>query len=852
MGILSVRGGLEKGNIQCKVVFFFERCAVQKLPLLHGATPAFYFEKGTRKKNRSLFCLNIFTYFWMKSKKNTIKNKLKDVKMRKVFLLHLNILFVVLVGTSQGKSTDPFKCDTNNPGQIGMRIPSTDDFGSSFIRSSAKAHFSHSPETNPDAHWPEHFKPKKEPFEPLIREKSTSVDPYAGIQAEDFSSQNGIQPSNAGAAVGYINDGDYIRFDHVAFGRGPLAGQIIASSNTAGGTIEFRTGSPEGTLIATAEVTPTGGWRTFAPFAIRVVDPESYSDGSAYLADQTLFLVFKGASGYLLDVDSFTFEPSEVIVEELSFINCPSEPLQVGDTIDLDVLISPANTSNQFVAFASNDGISVDYITGEFTATAPGEVTVTATSFSDGSVFAVCTIIVREKSTSVDPYAGIQAEDFSSQNGIQPSNAGAAVGYINDGDYIRFDHVAFGRGPLAGQIIASSNTAGGTIEFRTGSPEGTLIATAEVTPTGGWKTFAPFAIRVVDPESYADGSVFLGDQTLFLVFKGASGYLLDVDSFAFEPSEVIVEELSFINCPSEPLQVGDTIDLDVLISPANTSNQFVAFVSNDGISVDYITGEFTATAPGEVTVTATSFSDGSVFAVCTIIVREKSTSVDPYAGIQAEDFSSQNGIQPSNAGAAVGYINDGDYIRFDHVAFGRGPLAGQIIASSNTAGGTIEFRTGSPEGTLIATAEVTPTGGWKTFAPFAIRVVDPESYADGSVFLGDQTLFLVFKGASGYLFDVDSFAFEKSTQVSLSKSSENEFLIFPNPADAGTINVSIGSLQPEEMVYVHIYTVDGEKIMSQEIRNSVTQLDINALLPGYYVMVIEGPLVGTQRLFQVK
>ncbi|SEJ54892.1 Por secretion system C-terminal sorting domain-containing protein, partial [Cyclobacterium xiamenense] len=135
---------------------------------------------------------------------------------------------------------------------------------------------------------------------------------------------------------------------------------------------------------------------------------------------------------------------------------------------------------------------------------------------------------------------------------------------------------------------------------------------------------------------------------------------------------------------------------------------------------------------------------------------------------------------------------------------------------------------------------------------FAIRVVDPESYADGSVFLGDQTLFLVFKGASGYLLDVDSFTFEKSTQVSLSKSSENEFLIFPNPADAGTINVSIGSLQPEEVVYVHIYTVDGEKIMSQEIRNSVTQLDINALLPGYYVMVIEGPLVGTQRLFQVK
>jgi hypothetical protein len=235
------------------------------------------------------------------------------------------------------------------------------------------------------------------------------------------------------------------------------------------------------------------------------------------------------------------------------------------------------------------------------------------------------------------------------------------------------------------------------------------------------------------------------------------------------------------------------------------------------------------------------------------MIQEAFTSFDPYTGIQALDFSSQRGIQPSNLGKAVGYINDGDYIRFDQVAFGRGPLTGQIIASSNAEGGTIEFRTGSPSGTLIARAEISTTGGWRKFAPFDIMVTEPESYSDGTVFLGDQTLFLVFKGAaSGYLFDVDSFTFEKTKTVSPSKSSAKEFVIFPNPAASGTVSVSIGALQPEEVDHVHIYTLDGEKIMSREVRQSVTQLDISGVLPGYYLMVIEGRYVGAQSLFRVK
>ncbi|SMD43726.1 Por secretion system C-terminal sorting domain-containing protein [Aquiflexum balticum DSM 16537] len=677
------------------------------------------------------------------------------------------------------------------------------------------------------------------------------TDPYSIVQAEDFSEQSGIQLSNSGGAVGYVNNGDYIQFDNVTFGRGPLSGQITASSNTAGGTVEFRIGSPQGNLIATAKIPNTGGWTRFLPFDIAVIDPNIYADGTTYLGNKTLYLVFKGGSGFLLDVDNFIFEDSDVIIEDLRFTNCPTKPLTVGDTIDLDVIISPSNTTNQFVAFVASDGTSVDYISGKFTASAPGIITVSATSFSDGSVYDVCTITIKEKDTSFDPYNIVQAEDFSTQSGIQLSNSGAAVGYVNNGDYIQFDNVSFGRGPLSGQIIASSNTTGGTVEFRIGSTQGNLIATAKIPNTGGWTRFHPFDIEVIDPNSYANGTVYLGNKTLFLVFKGGSGFLLDVDRFIFKDSDVIIEDLSFTNCPSGPLTVGDTIDLDVLITPSNTANQTIAFTASDGSSINYLSGEFIARAPGEITVTATSFSNGSVFAVCTITIKEKTRYFDPYSIVQAEDYSMQNGIQVSNSGAAVGYVNNGDYIQFGNVTFGRGPKSGQIIASSNTKGGTVEFRTDSPQGNLIATAEISNTGGWKSFQPFDIEVIDPKSYAEGTSYLGNKTLYLVFKGGSGFLLDVDRFIFEDSEVVAQDLSLENELRIFPNPAST-ILNIPEENFKDENSYDVHIMTMDGVKMMTQKVSKSINELNIRGLSPGTYLVIFEGSNQFKQKLLRVK
>jgi uncharacterized protein YjdB len=365
---------------------------------------------------------------------------------------------------------------------------------------------------------------------------------------------------------------------------------------------------------------------------------------------------------------SFTEETSEVLVTSVNFTNCPDSPLKVGESIDLEVALSPADATNQNIAFTASDGTSVDYSSGEFTAISPGSVTVTATSFSDGSVFAQCVIQVEEQGASIDPFEMVEAESYDEQSGIKLGGSKIAVGYINNNDYIKFEAVNFNKVPQGGQVIASSNTGGGSVEFRTGSLDGPLLARAAITNTGGWNSFKTFTIDVVNEPS-------VGIQALYLVFKGGNGYLFDVDKFQFL-DEVIVTDIAFTNCPEAPISVGDTLDLDVTITPMNATNQTLAFTASDGLSVDYLSGIFSASAPGEYTVTVTSFSDGAVFAQCVILVEEEVNTV-PGAPTSLTADIPQQGIAvlnwEDNASNENGYeiqasYNQGEWIVLETIA----------------------------------------------------------------------------------------------------------------------------------------------------------------------------------------
>ncbi|MEV4516155.1 PQQ-dependent sugar dehydrogenase [Dactylosporangium sp. NPDC049525] len=169
---------------------------------------------------------------------------------------------------------------------------------------------------------------------------------------------------------------------------------------------------------------------------------------------------------------------------------------------------------------------------------------------------------------------------------------------------------------------------------------------------------------------------------------------------------------------------------------------------------------------------------------------------------QGEHFGAQSGIQvaahaTAEGGNTAGFIENGDWISYTPYLLNN---ATQFTArvSSAGAGGTIEVRAGSPTGTLLGTATVTPTGSWDTFANVSTNIAGAPSTA--------TTLYLVFKGGAGNLFDVDAFTFTTGTTstgptVSLRSLTNNLYVSAPNATTALIANsATIGTAQQFELV----------------------------------------------------
>ncbi len=114
-----------------------------------------------------------------------------------------------------------------------------------------------------------------------------------------------------------------------------------------------------------------------------------------------------------------------------------------------------------------------------------------------------------------------QAEHFSKSSGVTvfnktPAHGGKTVGDIENGDWIAFEPYRVGDATSLTARI-SSGGAGGTLEVRTGSPDGKLVGSTVVPVTGGWETFQDVTTTIKRPPA--------GTTTLYLVFKGGSGAL---------------------------------------------------------------------------------------------------------------------------------------------------------------------------------------------------------------------------------------------------------------------------------------------------------------------------------------
>lgn len=126
----------------------------------------------------------------------------------------------------------------------------------------------------------------------------------------------------------------------------------------------------------------------------------------------------------------------------------------------------------------------------------------------------------------------IQASSYSSQNGLATENtsdttAGYDLGYLTPGSYAFYKSVDFGTSVSKVSIREASAGDGGTAEFHLDSPTGTLIATATLSPTGGWQSWSTVT---------ATASGASGVHDLYVVFRGvgSSTSIANINWFQFQ------------------------------------------------------------------------------------------------------------------------------------------------------------------------------------------------------------------------------------------------------------------------------------------------------------------------------
>ena len=120
--------------------------------------------------------------------------------------------------------------------------------------------------------------------------------------------------------------------------------------------------------------------------------------------------------------------------------------------------------------------------------------------------------------------------------------------------------------------------------------------------------------------------------------------------------------------------------------------------------------------------------------------------------VMAASYNSASGVVPEpcdEGNQDIGSIENGDWSAYSGISLNGANTFVARVASAN-AGGNIEIHLDSPTGTLIGTCAVSGTGGWQTYQ---------NVYCATTNATGTHTIYLVYTGGDGNLFNVQFFGF---------------------------------------------------------------------------------------------
>ncbi|MFY0624895.1 MAG: Ig-like domain-containing protein [Reichenbachiella sp.] len=320
--------------------------------------------------------------------------------------------------------------------------------------------------------------------------------------------------------------------------------------------------------------------------------------------------------------------------------------LEVGQTAVLNETVAPANADDKSVAWStSNAAVATVSNTGLVTAVAAGSATITVTT-TDGGFTAACSVTVTVPPTGQGPYGGtnrtlpgtIEAEDYDTggqgvayndtdtgNNGnqyrtddvdIEARDGGFNVGWGAAGEWLEYTvHATAGTYNIEARMAATTNGKSMVVKL-----DGATLGTINVPNTGDWGTFQTVSI---DNIAVSGGN----DKVLRLELVGGGMNLNWVKFSSAGPTPVPVTGVT-ISSAAETLDIGQTVDLNETVAPANADDKSVAWSTSDaGVATVSNSGLVTAVAAGSATITVTT-NDGGFTATSAITVNTPPTGND--------------------------------------------------------------------------------------------------------------------------------------------------------------------------------------------------------------------------------
>ena len=134
---------------------------------------------------------------------------------------------------------------------------------------------------------------------------AANLNPYLRVEGETIAWTGGVEVEDCSAGgrdITSLENNDYVKVKSVDFGTGPLSFKASVASAGAGGSIELHLDSMTGQQLGTCTVAATGGAQTWKTVSCDVKTTTNVHD---------LFLVFKGGSGALFNLDWWQFTPQD-------------------------------------------------------------------------------------------------------------------------------------------------------------------------------------------------------------------------------------------------------------------------------------------------------------------------------------------------------------------------------------------------------------------------------------------------------------------------------------------------------------------------------------------------------------